>query len=132
MIRLKCDSFDTDIGIQMMKSKNKGKGKISITFCYSHCWPYIHVSLHSHSVTLEQVTTHFDSFEEVSVQLLSIDTNWKGGTLNKNFFILNLGVDYSKVSPLMATCSFYLVKQVSLTGCHRIMLVLSVYSLSKV
>ena len=32
MIRLKCDSFDTDIGIEMMKSKNKDKGKISITF----------------------------------------------------------------------------------------------------
>ena len=40
---------------------------------------------------LEQVTTHCDGFEKVSVQFLPTDTNWKGGTLDNSLFILDLG-----------------------------------------
>ena len=34
--------------------------------------------------------THYDCFEKVSVQFLSTDTNWKGGTLDKSLSILAL------------------------------------------
>ena len=64
------------------------------------------------SVNLEQVTTHCDCFKKVSNQFLLADTNWESGTLDKSLFILELGADYSTVSPTYS-CIFFLF---SVTG----------------
>ena len=51
-------------------------------------YPYM---FQSDSFWLEQSKTHYDCFKKVSVQFLSTVTNWKGGTLDKSLFILELG-----------------------------------------
>ena len=37
MIRLKYNSFDTDMGIQMMRNKNKANRRTENSFFCSHC-----------------------------------------------------------------------------------------------
>ena len=73
MIRLKYNSFDTNMGIQ--KANRKTEILFLLSILLTHIW------LQSDSVDLEQATTHYDCFKKVSVQFLTTDTNWKGGTL---------------------------------------------------
>ena len=68
--------------------------------------------------------THYNYFEKVFIQFLSTDTNWKGGTLDKSLFILDLEQITVQFHPPTAAFSFYLVQQVSLIGCHGTTLVL--------
>ena len=121
MIRLKCNSFDTDIGIQMMQSKKEAKQNRNFVFIFLSSY---HTFFHSHCVHLEQITTHYDCFEKVSALLLSTNTNQKGGTLDKSLFFLGLGHIPVQPNPPTATCSSDLVELVSLIGCHQTTLVL--------
>ena len=68
--------------------------------------------------------THYSCFENVLIQFLSTDTNWKGGTLDKSLFILDLRQIAVQSHPPTAAFSSYLVQQVSLIGCHGTTLVL--------
>ena len=65
--------------------QRKRKKKQKLRFWYSHFWPYVNTCLHSYSDEFEQVMTHYDCFEEVSVQFLSTDTKQKVGTLDKSY-----------------------------------------------
>ena len=65
-----------------------------------------------------QVRTHCDCLERISIQFLPTDTNWKGGKLDKNLFILDLGQITIQFHPLTAAFYSYLVLQVILIGCH--------------
>ena len=112
MIRLKYNSLDTDIGLQMMYQEQE------FCFCYWDYWYYTHICLQSNSADLEQVTTHYDCFKKVSVQFLLTDTHWKGGTLDKSLLISELGQVTVKLHSPTAAFSFYLVQQVSSIGCH--------------
>ena len=69
-------------------------------------YPYM---FQSDSFELEQFTTHYECFKKVSVQFLSTVTNWKGGTLDKSFFILELGKITVQVHPPTTAFPYYLV-----------------------
>ena len=49
------------------------------------------------------------ALKKVFVQFLPIDTNWKGGTLDKDLFILDLGQITVQFHPPTADFSSYLV-----------------------
>ena len=86
--------------------------------------PIYAICLWSDLVNLEQVRNHCDCLEKVSVQFLPTDTNWKGETLNKNLFILDLGQISVQFQPTTAEFYFYLVLEVSLIGSHGLTSVL--------
>ena len=52
----------------IIENLKKTKGKQKLPFCCLHCCPYIHTYLYNQCVDLGQVATHFDYFENVSVQ----------------------------------------------------------------
>ena len=84
-------------------------------------YPYM---FQSDSFELEQFTTH-DCFKKVSVQFFSTVTNWKGGTLDKSLFILELGKITVQVHPPTYNCISFLFSVIgSLMGCRETTLVL--------
>ena len=89
--------------------KRKPTEKQKCCFCCSHYWPHTYICLQSDSVYLEQVTTLYDCFQKVTVQFFPTDTKWKGGTLDKSFFILELGQITVQFDPPTAAFSSYLV-----------------------